>query len=458
MKRRFLLLLAALLVTAMSVQADDAFVVWDATNTTLYFSYGAVPTEGNLWTPAGGSAITATKVWSGTDVAATGYSEPKWKSIVRSTCSKAVFESSFSTVKPTSCYQWFADMGSLTTIEGLTNLNTSLVTNMGYMFNSCQSLTSLDLSKFETSEVTEMGMMFRDCEGLTSIDLSSFNTSKVGNMAMMFYLCSGLTFVDLSSFNASKVTNMNYMFSDCSVLSAISVGENWNTDEVTSSNDMFSSCNALVGEDGTIVGSSTDKTNAHTGTGGYLTKKSVTVAANTVVSDNWATYYKSNVNRQADANTTVYTAAVSGDKMILTEISDKIIKAGQAVILKSSAASITLTSTIDDATGDFTGNVLEGVDVATAQASGNTYYVLGSGSAGIGFYKYEGTLSANKAFYKVAAGSREYFTIEGFSTGIQEMEAVSGKKADVYYDLSGRRLAQPKKGVNIVNGKLVIIK
>ena len=184
----------------------------------------------------------------------------------------------------------------------------------------------------------------------------------------------------------------------------------------------------------------------------------MTVAANTVGSDNWATYYKSNVNRQADANTTVYTAAVSGDKMTLTEISDKIIKAGQAVILKSSAASITLTSTTDDATGDFTGNVLEGVDVATAPASDNTYYVLGDGSAGIGFYKYERTLSANKAFYKVAAGSREFLTIEGFSTGIQEMEAVSGKKADVYYDLSGRRLAQPKKGVNIVNGKLVIIK
>ncbi|MBR1546600.1 MAG: hypothetical protein IJ633_07410, partial [Prevotella sp.] len=142
----------------------------------------------------------------------------------------------------------------------------------------------------------------------------------------------------------------------------------------------------------------------------------MTVAANTVGSDNWATYYKSNVNRQADANTTVYTAAVSGDKLILTEISDKIIKAGQAVILKSSATSITLTSTIDDATGDFTGNVLEGVDVATDRASGNTYYVLGNGKAGIGFYKYEGTLSANKAFYKVAAGSREFLTIEGFST------------------------------------------
>ena len=404
MKTKLLLFVTTLLMTAMGVQADDAFVVWDETNTTLYFSYGAVPTEGDSWTPAGGSAITATKVWSGTDVTAKS-EDPGWFS---TSATMVVIEASFKSVKPTSCYAWFARQMDLTTIKGLTNLDTSNASNFFWMFDECKSLTSLDLSSFDTS----------------------------------------------------KVTDMSNMFNGCTVLKTIIVGDKWSTASIGSGGGVFGECTSLIGEDGTKYDNENwnyDK--AHTGAGGYLTKKTVTVAANTVGSDNWATYYKSNVNRQADANTTVYTAAVSGDKMTLTEISDKIIKAGQAVILKSSAASITLTSTIDDATGDFTGNVLEGVDVVTDRASGNTYYVLGKGSAGIiGFYKYERTLSANKAFYKVAAGSREYFTIEGFSTGIQEMEAVSGKKADVYYDLSGRRLAQPKKGVNIVNGKLVIIK
>ena len=50
---------------------------------------------------------------------------------------------------------------------------------MGYMFNDCSSLTSLDLSNFNTSQVTNMGYMFKYCSSLNSLDLSSFSMSKV---------------------------------------------------------------------------------------------------------------------------------------------------------------------------------------------------------------------------------------------------------------------------------------
>lgn len=43
-------------------------------------------------------------------------------------------------------------------------------------------------------------------------------------------------------------------------------------------------------------------------------------------------------------------------------------------------------------------------------------------------------------------------------TGIKDIEANGNNKQDVYYDLSGRRLSVPKKGLNIINGKKVIVK
>ena len=47
--------------------------------------------------------------------------------------------------------------------------NTSKVTNMGYMFYNCSSLTSLDLSGWNTSKVTDIGRMFNGCSALKTI-------------------------------------------------------------------------------------------------------------------------------------------------------------------------------------------------------------------------------------------------------------------------------------------------
>lgn len=44
-------------------------------------------------------------------------------------------------------------------------------------------------------------------------------------------------------------------------------------------------------------------------------------------------------------------------------------------------------------------------------------------------------------------------------TGIEDVKVTgeSRKKENVVYDLSGRRLNQPKRGINIVNGKKVMM-
>ena len=100
-----------------------------------------------------------------------------------------------------------------TTITGLDKLNTSNVTDMFNMFYN-NSATTLDLSSFDTSKVTTMSGMFNGSKA-TSLNLSSFNTSLVEDMSDMFYE-SKATVLDLSSFDTSNVSDISNMFYSCS--------------------------------------------------------------------------------------------------------------------------------------------------------------------------------------------------------------------------------------------------
>lgn len=61
--------------------------------------------------------------------------------------------------------------------------------------------------------------------------------------------------------------------------------------------------------------------------------------------------------------------------------------------------------------------------------------------------------------YRNAEGWKQFQNIKGFDpTGIQGIEVDESCGQDVYYNLNGRRLSAPRKGLNIINGKKVIIK
>ena len=159
-----------------------------------------------------------------------------------------VFDESFSTYTPTSLYGFFAKLKKLETITGLEYLNTEKVKNMSYMFSSCSSLTSLDVTHFNTANVTNMESMFYCCSSLTSLDVTHFNTAKVTDMYSMFYSCSSLISLDVTHFNTANVTDMRYMFSGCSSLTSLDV-TNFNTVNVTDMRYMFSGCSSLTSLD-----------------------------------------------------------------------------------------------------------------------------------------------------------------------------------------------------------------
>ena len=170
---------------------------------------------------------------------------PGWWPDQRRKIKTVVFDASFANARPTSCYCWFSGCNNLTEIKGIEYLNTENVTNMGFMFNSCKVLTSLNLSNFNTEKVTDMQGMFGECWDLTSLDLTSFNTEKVTNMRQMFYNCSDLTSLNLSNFNTEKVMYMSNMFYNCNKLTSLDL-TSFNTAEVTKMDYMFKSCSALT--------------------------------------------------------------------------------------------------------------------------------------------------------------------------------------------------------------------
>ena len=141
-------------------------------------------------------------------------SDPGWLTH-KDEIKEVVFDASFADARPTSCYKWFWYCTNLATIEGIENLNTENVTNMGVMFCRCQNLSSLDLTNFNTGNVTNMYGMFSNCQNLSSLDLTSFNTANVTNMAYMFDGCSTLTTIYASEKFVTDQVNGGDMFNEC---------------------------------------------------------------------------------------------------------------------------------------------------------------------------------------------------------------------------------------------------
>ena len=80
----------------------------------------------------------------------------------------------------------------------VSNLDTSKLTNMGYMFSDCSNLTTLDLSNFDTSKVTDMSDMFRSCYNLTTIK-GVIDMKSCANYKDMFDRCPKLRDVKIKN-------------------------------------------------------------------------------------------------------------------------------------------------------------------------------------------------------------------------------------------------------------------
>ena len=221
--------------------------------------------------------------------------------------------------------------------------------------------------------------------------------------------------------------------------------------------------NALNGANYEGVSSRTDNADA----GNYWQFIKVTEVPLTIAANDYSTLCLP-FNVKLPENSTVkayYASAAAEDVLKLTEITG-IIPANEGVILQNTGAAeaaINLTITTDEAT-TLTDNRLVGVTAKREGYAVKSNYVLADGNKGIGFYKANFTaIPANKAYLPSenimnAQGVMMAFSFGDEVTGIDNVNAAA-PAAKKYYDLQGRRVLYPAKGIFVTeDGQKVLFK
>ena len=329
-------------------------------------------------------------------------------------------------------------------------------------FFYCTNLTSITIP----AGVTSIGARaFYGCSKLPSITLPASVTS-IGDDA--FYYCSNLASINIPA----GVTSIGAdLFSGCSKLASVTIPAS-----VTTIGDgAFRNCALTSIEIPASVTSIGMGAFLQCGNLGAITmnsspligydafeyiKEGAAVTINAPAHDandyQWATFYNKNYAFQADDNTQVFKVTLAGSIVTLLEVTDKIVDAGTAVVLKSTGTPVMTLTTASSS--DTQGNDLVGTS-ATITNPGNAY-VLNNGTDGVGFYKLAstGTIEFGKAYLVATAGAREFLGF-GETTGLSPIPSPKGEGSDVIYDIHGRRVnGKPSKGLYIINGKKVVMK
>ena len=148
---------------------------------------------------------------------------------------------------------------------------------------------------------------------------------------------------------------------------------------------------------------------------------------------------------------------LTDNSAVVTKV-DKV-AAGEGVILKKTGDAASFEIPFAESAEKVSGNKMVGVTKATDMTGVANAYILSDGL----FYACSGgTLAAGKAYLvaeKWATSTAPSFSIVegGEATGIKSLTPALSQGEEVYYDLSGRRVEKPTKGVYIVNGKKVLV-
>ena len=472
MKRKLLSIIALLCLTVSGAWADET---WTSGDCTVTFSNGV---------------LTVSKTsGSGAMADYSGESYQPWKD-VRYYITSVVIEEGVTSIGNNAFSNIFF-LGSVTIPASVTTIGnnafygcnnlTSIsipasVTSIGnYAFSNCAKLATVTIP----ASVTSIGdHAFYGCAELatvtipasvTSIGDYAFSTSGSNATALTVTFApeSSLTTIGECAFSNANLTSITIpasvtsigtsAFSNCTKLASVSILASVTPFEFY----IFSGCTNLT--------SITFNSNQFFALGPSLANEKLTVTMNLTANDvdgtYWTTFCNNKYNFQADANTQVFKVELNqtNGELTIHEIEDRIVNVGTAVVLKSTGNPVmTLTSSTSS---DGQTNNLNGVTTlaGVTAAEPSTTYVLNNKSAGVGFYKLksENTIGYGKAYLTYSGGNAREFFLFDEATGIEAIDNgqwIMDNEAGVVYDLQGRRVAQPAKGLYIVNGKKVIIK
>lgn len=288
-------------------------------------------------------------------------------------------------------------------------------------------------AKFETLNIPNVtsvgGAAFDSCEKLTGITIPEGVTS-IENFT--FIGCTTLANVTIPH----GVTSIGIdAFRFCRKLTSISIPAS-----VTSIGE-----NAFYGTGLTSVALSG---NPSIGEGAFPASTTLTLNLSptlTVGKENWMTFSNGYANFKADDNTTVYKASTkTNGRLALTEVLDKIVKAGTTVFLKSKKSNIVMTRTTDIST-DTCSNDLRGTDaemqMIETQQFDYKYYLTVQIAP-------DGTGTVDASTYIAAQGEEVELTAEAVKG--YEFYGWSGGAVPTNPFKASTRLIMPKKHVTIV--------
>lgn len=198
------------------------------------------------------------------------------------------------------------------------------------------------------------------------------------------------------------------------------------------------------------------------GSGNSQIKKiEVTLVASkdiTITAATWASFSCDKALDFTGTGVTAYIAKVKDDSNVtLTEITK--VPANTGIVVNASAGTYAIPVLSGDA-DDTTGNLLKPW-LTAGEPTETTYYTLAvSGGEPVFYTSTGGVLAANKAYLVMPGNSTapSLGVFFGGTTGVNDVRSKTEEVRGEYFNLAGQRVAQPTKGLYIVNGKKVIIK
>lgn len=196
---------------------------------------------------------------------------------------------------------------------------------------------------------------------------------------------------------------------------------------------------------------------------GYLDLLPVTKA---VTAAGWATYcspYALDLEH-ATGLTDAY-IVTGGENGVLTKTSVKggTVPANTGLLLKADEGAVTM-PIVGASTTDISANKLIGTTETFNLTAETGYVLMATGTNNLGFYKNANafTVGANTAYlpanFAGGESAREFFSLDDDATAINEAKSQQPMANGLFFDLQGRKVAHPQKGLYIVNGKKVVMK
>ena len=195
--------------------------------------------------------------------------------------------------------------------------------------------------------------------------------------------------------------------------------------------------------------------------GGHLDLLPVT---KDISSFGWATYcspYALDLEHATGLTDAFIVTGGADGVLAKTSVKEGTVPANTGLLLKADEGTVTM-PIVGTSTTNVSANKLFGKTAAYNLAA-NDGYVLLNGDNGFGFYKNNKafTVGANTAYLPAGFatdGARIFFSFDDDVTAINEAKSQQPTAIGQFFDLQGRKVAQPAKGLYIVNGKKVAIK